>query len=140
MQGTTFMRGNLGADPEVRFTADGKPVVGFRLAVTEHSARSGISSQQTVWHRCVVSGELAELARQLKKGDRVGIEGEARSREWTRYGRTQSVQEFHVIRIEAKAAPSEHSQTWESSETRVRSPLEAARAAGMFTDEAAGKE
>lgn len=136
VEGLMSLKGNLGGDPEVRYTPGGEPVVSFRLAVTERSSRGGIVSDRTVWHRCIVQGELAELATRLRKGSRVIVAGEIRERTWNQYGRKRTVAELHVGHIElTEPLPGDNSQEWEMPAPKAHSPLEAARAAGLFNDD-----
>ena len=76
--------GNLGADPEVRHTAGGKPVANFRIATSQFfSNREGQREQRTEWHRIVTFGRLAEICGQyLKKGKQVYVEGRLQTRDW----------------------------------------------------------
>jgi single-strand DNA-binding protein len=76
--------GNLGRDPELRYTAGGQPVANFTLATTESWAnRSGEREQRTEWHRIVAWGKLAEIAGEyLSKGKQVYVEGRIQTREW----------------------------------------------------------
>jgi single-strand DNA-binding protein len=76
--------GNLGANPEVRFTQGGAAVANLRLATTErYTDRSGQKQEQTEWHRVVLFGRQAEVAQQyLTKGRQVYIEGRIRTRQW----------------------------------------------------------
>jgi single-strand DNA-binding protein len=78
--------GNLGADPETRYTAGGDAVTSIRLATTEtwKDKNSGEKREATEWHRVVFYRKLAEIADQyLKKGSQVYIEGSLRTRKWT---------------------------------------------------------
>jgi single-strand DNA-binding protein len=74
--------GNLGADPEVRQTQDGRPIVNLRLATSEswRDKGTGERKERTEWHRVVIFNEnLARVAEQyLKKGSKVYIEGQLR--------------------------------------------------------------
>ena len=77
--------GNLGADPEVRYTASGGQVTTIRLATTESwtDKVSGERREQTEWHRAVFFNKLAEIAGQyLTKGASVYIEGRLQTRKW----------------------------------------------------------
>ncbi|GIX29827.1 MAG: single-stranded DNA-binding protein [Porticoccaceae bacterium] len=77
--------GNLGADPETRYTASGSPVTNLRVATTEvwRDRESGEQQERTEWHRVVMFNRLAEVAAQyLRKGSRVYIEGSLRTRKW----------------------------------------------------------
>lgn len=77
--------GNLGVDPEVRFTPGGQAVANFRIATSESwMDKSGQKQERTEWHRIVVWGKLAELCGEyLKKGRKCFIEGRLQTREWT---------------------------------------------------------
>jgi single-strand DNA-binding protein len=79
--------GNLGRDPEVRHTQDGKPIVNLSLATSEtwRDRNTGERKEKTEWHRVVIFNEgLAKVAEQyLKKGSTVYIEGQLQTREWT---------------------------------------------------------
>ena len=78
--------GNLGADPEIRRTQDGRPIANLRLATTEswRDKSSGERRDRTEWHRVVIFSEgLAKVAEQyLKKGARVYVEGQLQTRKW----------------------------------------------------------
>lgn len=77
--------GNLGADPEVRFTTGGGQVTAIRLATTESwkDKISGDRREQTEWHRVVFFSKLAEIAGQyLTKGASVYIEGRLQTKKW----------------------------------------------------------
>jgi single-strand DNA-binding protein len=77
--------GNLGKDPEVRYTPDGSPVATFSLATSESwTDKSGSRQEHTEWHTIVAWNKLADLCkRYLSKGRQVYIEGRIRSRDWT---------------------------------------------------------
>ncbi len=77
--------GNLGADPEVRFTPGGQAVANFRIATSESwNDKNGQKQERTEWHRIVVWGKVAELCGEyLKKGRQCYVEGRLQTREWT---------------------------------------------------------
>lgn len=77
--------GNLGKDPEVRFTPSGAAVSNFNIATNESwTDKSGQKQERTEWHRIVVWGKLAELCGEyLKKGRQCYVEGRLQTREWT---------------------------------------------------------
>ncbi|MBF0260950.1 MAG: single-stranded DNA-binding protein [Magnetococcales bacterium] len=77
--------GNLGSDPEVRFTQDGRPIANLRIATSESwKDQQGQMQEKTEWHRVVMFGKLAEIAQQyLRKGSKVYIEGQLQTRKWT---------------------------------------------------------
>ena len=78
--------GNLGADPEVRHTQDGSPIVHLRLATNEtwRDKTSGERREKVEWHRVVIFNEnLGKIAEQyLRKGSKVYIEGQLQTRKW----------------------------------------------------------
>ncbi|WP_136066454.1 single-stranded DNA-binding protein [Modicisalibacter radicis] len=77
--------GNLGQDPEVRFTPSGTAVANLNLATTDTwtDRQSGQRQERTEWHRVVLFNKLAEIAQQyLKKGGKVYIEGRLQTRKW----------------------------------------------------------
>lgn len=78
--------GNLGADPEVRNTNDGRPIVNLRIATSERwrDKNSGEQRERTEWHRVVIFSEgLCRVAEQyLRKGSTVYIEGQLQTRKW----------------------------------------------------------
>ena len=76
--------GNLGADPEIRFTPRGTQVAGVRLATDDDwTDNKGQRRRRTEWHRLVMWKRLAEIAGQyLKKGCKVRVEGRLHTRNW----------------------------------------------------------
>jgi single-strand DNA-binding protein len=78
--------GNLGADPEVRHTQDGRPIINLRVATSEswRDKSSGERREKTEWHRVVIFSEgLAKIAQQyLRKGSKVYLEGALQTRKW----------------------------------------------------------
>src|SRR5947208_4491850 len=77
--------GNLGADPETRYTPGGDAVTNIRVATTERwkDKASGEMKEATEWHRIAFFGRLAEVAGEyLKKGSQVYVEGALRTRKW----------------------------------------------------------
>ena len=78
--------GNLGKDPEVRYTPNGDSVTNVTIATTDtwKDKGTGEKKEATEWHRVVFFGKLAEIAGQyLKKGRQVYVEGALRTRKWT---------------------------------------------------------
>jgi len=77
--------GNLGADPEVRYTAGNNAVCNFNLATSESwkDKQTGEPQEKTEWHRVVLFNRLGEIAGEyLKKGSKVYIEGRIQTRKW----------------------------------------------------------
>jgi single-strand DNA-binding protein len=77
--------GNLGRDPEVRYTPSGQAVANFTLATNEAwTDKAGQKQERTEWHRVVVWGKAAEnCGEYLSKGRQVYVEGRLQTREWT---------------------------------------------------------
>lgn len=78
--------GNLGNDPEVKYTASGSAIANLTVATSEEwkDKTTGESKSLTEWHRVVLFGKLAEVAGEyLRKGSQVYIEGQLRTRKWT---------------------------------------------------------
>ena len=77
--------GNLGADPETRYTPSNMAITKIRIATTEvrRDRNTGDSQEQTEWHRITLFGKLGEIAAQyLRKGAKVYIEGRLRTSKW----------------------------------------------------------
>jgi len=78
--------GNLGADPEIRRTQDGRPIANLRVATSEswRDKATGERKEKTEWHRVVIFNEgLCRVAEQyLKKGAKIYIEGQLQTRKW----------------------------------------------------------
>jgi single-strand DNA-binding protein len=76
--------GNLGADPEVRYTQSGSAVANFTVATTETwKKQDGSKEEQTEWHRVVAFARLGEICGEyLGKGSKVYIEGRLQTRKW----------------------------------------------------------
>ncbi|MEP4030528.1 single-stranded DNA-binding protein [Roseibium polysiphoniae] len=78
--------GNLGADPEIRRTQDGRPIANLRIATSEtwRDRGTGERREKTEWHRVVIFNEgLCKVAEQyLRKGSKVYLEGQLQTRKW----------------------------------------------------------
>ena len=76
--------GNLGADPEIKYTQDGTQVTTFNVATSERwKGKDGQMQEQTEWHRIVVWRRLAEICGEyLHKGSKVYVEGKLQTRKW----------------------------------------------------------
>ncbi len=95
-----ILAGNLGADPETRYTASGSAVTNIRLATTEswRDRQSGERQERTEWHRVVFFNRLGEIAGEyLRKGNQVYVEGSIRTRKW----QDQSGQDRYTTEIVA---------------------------------------
>lgn len=81
--------GNLGRDPETRYSQGGNPITSFSVATSENwrDRTSGEQQERTEWHNVVCFGRLAEIAGEyLKKGSKVYIEGSLRTSSWEQDG------------------------------------------------------
>lgn len=77
--------GNLGKDPEVRYTPDGRAIANITVATSEQwkDKNTGQPQEKTEWHRVVIFGKLAEIAGEyLRKGSQVYLEGKLQTRKW----------------------------------------------------------
>ncbi|TYC65801.1 single-stranded DNA-binding protein [Stappia sp. BW2] len=78
--------GNLGADPEIRRTQDGRPIANLRIATSEtwRDRNTGERREKTEWHRVVIFNDgLCKVAEQyLRKGSKVYLEGQLQTRKW----------------------------------------------------------
>jgi len=84
-----FVLGNLGRDPEYKFTDGGKPVARLSVATTRRwtNRESGETVEETEWHRVTVWGKQAEMCDKfLSKGNKVHVEGRLRTSSWEKDG------------------------------------------------------
>ena len=94
--------GNLGRDPEVRYTQNGSAVANFTLATNEvWTDKGGERQERTEWHRIVVWGKQAEIVREhLTKGKQVYVEGSIQTRQWDdREGNKRQTTEIKALRV-----------------------------------------
>ncbi len=100
--------GNLGADPEKRYTGTGQAVCNLRLATNERwTDKQGQKQERTEWHRVVVYGPQAEnCEKYLSKGRPVYIEGSIRTRSWEdQQGQTKYMTEVIAQRVQFLGSP-----------------------------------
>lgn len=99
--------GNLGQDPEIRYTPAGMPVVDFSVATDEtYVDKDGKRQERTEWHRVVVIGKLALTCHEyLKRGRQVFVEGRLRTREWESNGATGRRTEIVAGRVQFLGTP-----------------------------------
>ncbi len=93
--------GNLGAEPELRFTKGGQAVMQLRLATTERfKDQSGTWTDRTEWHSVVVWGKRAEaLSKFLRKGSSIFVEGSLRTTNWEKDGQKHYKTEVNAREI-----------------------------------------
>ena len=90
--------GNLGADPDIRYFPSGDAVANLSIATSDswRDKTTGEPRERTEWHRVVIRGKLAEIAKQyLHKGSKVYLEGSLRTRKW----QTQEGQDRYTTEI-----------------------------------------
>ena len=95
--------GNLGRDPELRYTQGGQAVANFTLATNEKwSDKQGNPQERTEWHRIVVWGKQGEnCAQYLQKGRSVYVEGRLQTREWEdREGNKRTTTEINAQTVQ----------------------------------------
>ncbi len=101
--------GNLGRDPEIRYTTSGQAVANFTLATTEvRTNKDGKKNEFTEWHRIVAWGRMAEICGEyLSKGRTVYIEGTLRTRSWEdKEGRKRQTTEVVAQNMQMLGGPS----------------------------------
>ena len=89
--------GNLGQDPETKYTAGGAAVTTLSIATSDSwkDKDTGMDQERTEWHRVVLWRRLAEIAGEyLKKGSKVYIEGQLQTRKWEQEGQTRYTTEI----------------------------------------------
>ena len=79
-----ILLGNLGQDPEIRYTQSGSAIANFSVATSyRYKDKSGAQQSQTEWHRVVAFGKLAEIVEKyLHKGSQIYLEGRLQTRKW----------------------------------------------------------
>lgn len=142
-----FLLGNLGRDAEMRYTANGTPVVSFSIATTErYKNRDGEQKENTQWHRIVCWGKTGEaIVDYLKKGKQVLVEGRIETRKWTdKDGKERQTTEIVSERITLlgggggagrRGPRDEMDQTREVDDQDQRVPAAAAAGAGAKDDD-----
>ena len=111
--------GNLGADPEVRYTTSGKAVATFNVATKQWAGKDPEKEGKTEWHRIVAWERLAEICGEyLKKGSQVYIEGRIQTRSWEdRDGNKRYTTEIVAQTMQMLGSPGKQAKT-ESFEGR----------------------
>ena len=110
-----FILGNLGQDPEIRFKPSGDPIAQISVATSESwkDKNTGQKQERTEWHRVILFNKLAEIgAKYLKKGSKVFIEGQLRTRKWeddnqvTRYTTEIIAKDLQMLSSTPESTPS----------------------------------
>lgn len=111
--------GNLGQDPEIRYTAAGKCVANFSIATSEtwNDKQTGEKMEKTEWHRISAFGRAAEIIGEYAtKGSKLYVEGQLETRKWTdkqgieRYSTGINLKEFKFLDKKGEATPQGQSQ------------------------------
>jgi single-strand DNA-binding protein len=105
--------GNLGKDPEIRYTPSGKAVANFSIATSENwTDKEGQKQVRTEWHRIVAFDRLAEICGEyLSKGKQVYIEGRLQTRQWEdRDGNKRYTTEIRANNMQMLGRPGDQPQ------------------------------
>jgi single-strand DNA-binding protein len=92
-----MLLGNVGKDPEVKYTQDGRSMARFSIATSEEwkDKASGEKKEKTEWHKVVFWGPLAEVVgKYVKKGNRIYVEGKIETRTWDQDGEKKYIAEI----------------------------------------------
>jgi single-strand DNA-binding protein len=123
--------GNLGKDPETRYTQGGSAVTNFSVATTENwkDRQSGEQQERTEWHNVVCFARLAEIAGEyLKKGSKVYIEGSLRTSSWEQDGQKKYRTEImarDLQMLDSRGGPSDGAPSgFERSQSNQRGPMD----------------
>ncbi|MBW1799621.1 MAG: single-stranded DNA-binding protein [Deltaproteobacteria bacterium] len=106
--------GNLGADPELRYTSSGTSVATFNIATSEQwTTKDGEKGERTEWHRIVAWGRLGEICGEyLHKGSQVYIEGRIQTRSWEdRDGNKRYTTEIVALSMQMLGSPAKGGKT-----------------------------
>lgn len=138
--------GNLGRDPEVRYSPNGQAVANVTIATSESwkDKNTGEKQERTEWHRIVFWGKLAEIAGEyLKKGSQIYVEGRLQTRKWTdkegheKYTTEVVANEMQMLgsRQGAGAPPSDFNQDEPAAAPAAKASPAKAAAGGDFDDD-----
>lgn len=119
--------GNLGAEPEIRYTPSGTAVANFTLATTEQwKGKDGEKNEKTEWHRIVAWARLGEICGEyLHKGSSVYIEGRIQTRAWDdRDGNKRYTTEIIAQNMQMLGSPGSQRKEGQASSQEERYPTE----------------
>jgi single-strand DNA-binding protein len=119
-----LLDGNLGADPEIRYTADELPVVNVNLATNESYKDKASGERKTVteWHRLVFFGQSATLIKEhARKGSALKIEGHLRTRKWEKDGQAHYTTEVVVDEFRFGPSPGSVQSTAKAGDADMES-------------------
>lgn len=120
-----ILLGNLGKDPEVKYTTSGKAVAKLALATNERRKdKDGEWQDYTEWHNVVLWERLAEIASEyLKKGSKVFVEGRIQTRSWEKDGEKKYMTEIvgnDLVMLDSKPEKSAEPRTVSDTKTQVQ--------------------
>ncbi len=124
--------GNLGQDPETRYMPSGGAITNISIATSENwkDKQTGQPQERTEWHRVVFFNKLAEAAgKYLKKGSKVYIEGQIRTRKWDKDGTDMYTTEIvarNMQMLDSRGTDQNHSQAPAQQAPRQAAPQQAA--------------
>ena len=132
--------GNLGQDPEVKYTAGGAAVTTLSIATSDSwkDRDTGEDQERTEWHRVVLWRRLAEIAGEyLKKGSKVYVEGQLQTRKWEQEGQTRYTTEIIArdIQFLDSKGTSSNTPSPENSDTSSNESIPEAGEAEMEDDD-----
>jgi single-strand DNA-binding protein len=119
-----LLDGNLGADPEIRYTADELPVVNINLATNESYKDKASGERKTVteWHRLVFFGQSATLIKEhARKGSALKVEGHLRTRKWEKDAQTHYTTEVVVDEFRFGPSPGSAQSTAKAGDADMES-------------------
>ncbi len=136
--------GNLGNDPDIRYTASGAAVANISLATTDSwkDKETGEQQDRTEWHRIVFFSRLAEIVGEyLRKGSKVYIEGRLQTRKWQdkegndRYTTEIVANEMQMLDSRGSSGAAEFNQTAPPAQTAPASSDSTSKASDDFVDD-----
>jgi len=124
--------GNLGRDPDIRFSSKGEAIANLALATSESwKDKEGNKQERTEWHRVSVFGKLADVCQKyLRKGSKIFVEGKLQTRKWDKNGVDQYTTEVvlsgwnsTLMMLDSKGEPVEPSESVEEEERPKIQPV-----------------
>ena len=107
--------GNVGSDPQIKYTPQGTPVARISLATNDRfKDKKGEWQDRTEWHNVILWARLAEIAKEyLHKGSKIAIEGSLRTRSWDKGGQKHYMTEIitsDLVLLDARASKAEQAE------------------------------
>ncbi len=137
-----ILLGNLGKDPEIKYSASGAPICRFSLATNESfKDKAGTAQKRTEWHSVVCFGKLAEICGQyLTKGRQVYIEGSIRSGKWEDRDGNERKSYDIVARYMQMLSPAANGNGAKPKETKPTQPSQPSEEDNPFNQDEATEE